>query len=176
MKPGHVYILSNKSMPGIIKIGYTANDPEQRAKELSSTGVAEPFTVTHSWYGFDAYEAEQKLHKHFAHYRVNKHREFFRDDCLADVREFMGDTVEEEDDLPPFNEFMDKTENCVMIDAPNGCYPLNGESLHEYETRKRLEKESCSGINVGGWNDWNQKLFKIAMGCIAFWIVYQIFT
>ena len=43
MKPavGRVYVLSNKAVPGLLKIGYTMNTVEGRVKELSgSTGAA----------------------------------------------------------------------------------------------------------------------------------------
>ena len=42
-KEGWVYILTNEAMPGLVKIGYTMNDPAIRAEELSSdTGVPLP--------------------------------------------------------------------------------------------------------------------------------------
>ena len=35
-----VYVLSNPSSPGLLKIGYTKKQPEERAKQISSaTGV-----------------------------------------------------------------------------------------------------------------------------------------
>ena len=42
-----VYILSNKSQPGMYKIGYTSHeDVDKRVKQLSrSTSVATPFTL-----------------------------------------------------------------------------------------------------------------------------------
>ena len=41
-----VYILSNPTQPGLLKIGYTKNLPEKRAKQISSaTGVALPYKV-----------------------------------------------------------------------------------------------------------------------------------
>jgi len=40
----HVYILTNESMPGLVKIGWTAGDPNERADALSTTGVPTRFT------------------------------------------------------------------------------------------------------------------------------------
>lgn len=37
-KIGWVYIITSKTMPGIVKVGYTRQTPEGRAKELRSTG------------------------------------------------------------------------------------------------------------------------------------------
>ena len=31
---GHIYILINASMPGLLKIGMTARTPDERAREL----------------------------------------------------------------------------------------------------------------------------------------------
>ena len=43
---GYVYVLSNPSIPGIVKIGMTERDVPARALELSaSTGVPEPYDV-----------------------------------------------------------------------------------------------------------------------------------
>ena len=45
---GYVYILSNISMPGLLKIGMTRLDPTKRVKELSSsTGVPTPFNLVY---------------------------------------------------------------------------------------------------------------------------------
>jgi hypothetical protein len=41
---GFVYLLSNPSMPGLLKIGYTERDVTERAAEISAaTGVPEPY-------------------------------------------------------------------------------------------------------------------------------------
>lgn len=74
-----VYVLSNASMPGALKIGYTKNNPIDRAKQLSSsTGVASPFVVEHAFQCFNAEALESELHKFFEEYRVSNNREFFR--------------------------------------------------------------------------------------------------
>ena len=74
-----VYVLSNASMPGALKIGYTALKPDKRAKQLSrSTGVASPFIVEYSFQCFNAESLEGELHKFFNPYRINNNREFFR--------------------------------------------------------------------------------------------------
>ena len=40
---GWVYVVSNPSMPGLLKIGRTNSAVEVRIKDLDSTGVATPF-------------------------------------------------------------------------------------------------------------------------------------
>jgi hypothetical protein len=73
-----VYILESKSMPDMVKIGYTKGDPIDRANALSkSTGVPTPFNVVYSYSCFNGERIEKAVHKHFRKQRVNKQREFF---------------------------------------------------------------------------------------------------
>ena len=74
----HVYILESSSMPEMVKIGYTKNDPIERANQLSkSTGVPTPFNVVYSYSCFNGERIEKAVHKHFRKKRVNNQREFF---------------------------------------------------------------------------------------------------
>jgi hypothetical protein len=73
-----VYILSNPLQPGIYKIGYTKNSPEERAKQISAaTGVALPYEVAWAFACFNAERLESAAHVVLAEYRVNSQREFF---------------------------------------------------------------------------------------------------
>lgn len=82
---GFVYILTNPSMPGMVKVGYTMGNPEERAREISgATGVPRPFVVYSSLkiFGPDSvvYAFEQAVHNELADYRINNNREFFEID------------------------------------------------------------------------------------------------
>ena len=73
-----VYILSNPSLPNMLKIGYTKNEPETRAKQISaSTGVALPYKVEWAFQCFNGEQLEQEVHRELETYRVNQQREFF---------------------------------------------------------------------------------------------------
>lgn len=73
-----VYILSNPSMPGMFKIGYTNLDPDKRANQISSsTGIPTPFKVEFAFNCFDGYLLEADVHKELKSFRVNNGREFF---------------------------------------------------------------------------------------------------
>ena len=73
-----VYILENPSMPGILKIGYTKGDPNDRADQLSkATGVPTPYKVVYSHNCFNGERIERATHKQLKKKRVNKDREFF---------------------------------------------------------------------------------------------------
>jgi hypothetical protein len=75
---GHVYILNNQAMPGLVKIGHTARTPEIRAAELSAaTGVPGRFVVAWSHPVRDHEALEALAHGRLARYRVNNNREFF---------------------------------------------------------------------------------------------------
>lgn len=74
-----VYVLSNTSMPGILKVGYTKLNPLERVKQLSNaTGVATPFNLEYCFKCFNGEALEQELHIGLDEYRVNQKREFFK--------------------------------------------------------------------------------------------------
>ena len=74
-----VYVLSNPSMPNLYKIGYTKLNPEERAKQLSSsTGVALPYEVVWAFHCFNGEQLEYEVHKSLNMFRVNDQREFFQ--------------------------------------------------------------------------------------------------
>lgn len=88
-KSGHVYIISNVGSFGgdVFKIGMTRRfDPMERVKELSDASVPFSFDVHALIHSEDAPALEAKLHKQFAHGRlnlVNDRKEFFRVDLSA---------------------------------------------------------------------------------------------
>tara|TARA_A100001015_G_C14824436_1_gene646086 strand:- start:24 stop:983 length:960 start_codon:yes stop_codon:yes gene_type:complete len=75
----HIYIFSNKSYSNnTFKIGWTSDDPEIRAEQLSAdTGVLYPFKVEYSKRFKDAEKVEKKIHKHFNEFRIRKNKEYF---------------------------------------------------------------------------------------------------
>ena len=78
---GYVYVMINPSYEGLVKIGKTTKEPEDRAKELSSaTGVATPFIVAYKRMFNDCNIAEKTIHKILTNQgvRVSNSREFFR--------------------------------------------------------------------------------------------------
>jgi len=74
-----VYILSNPTSPGLLKIGYTKNLPEERAKQISAaTGVALPYKVEWAYKCFNGETVEREVHHKLKAQRVNNHKEFFQ--------------------------------------------------------------------------------------------------
>lgn len=78
VRAGFIYVLSNPSMPGIVKIGLTRRDPRVRAHELSSpTGVPTPFKIEYVQHVNDCRQVERALHRNLHDKRVDRGREFF---------------------------------------------------------------------------------------------------
>ncbi|GAX60554.1 sugar kinases, ribokinase family [Candidatus Scalindua japonica] len=78
-KAGFVYIMTNNSMPGLVKIGMSQTVPTRRAKELETTGVPESFELAYYAYFYnDMVQAEKKAHRTLSKYHHKK--EFFRTD------------------------------------------------------------------------------------------------
>lgn len=75
---GYVYILSNRSNPRLLKIGYTERTVEQRVKKINSTtGILEPYGVRAVWVVQNARQVERAVHEALADHRVRADREFF---------------------------------------------------------------------------------------------------
>jgi hypothetical protein len=74
----YIYIFSNPSMPGIVKIGKTTASPDQRALELHTTGVPTPFVLELSVEVDDCTASERVVHLSLQSHRVANNREFFQ--------------------------------------------------------------------------------------------------
>lgn len=77
---GFVYVLSNIAFPGYVKIGHTRTSPFDRARDLFTTGVPEPFKVEQAWYVENSSACERAIHEKLRSVRTSGGmREFF---CL----------------------------------------------------------------------------------------------
>ena len=76
---GIIYILTNKYMPNIIKIGKTFRpDVQERMDELyRPTGVPYPFDLFYACEVENLDRVEKAIHNAFDDYRFNKKKEFF---------------------------------------------------------------------------------------------------
>lgn len=79
MQHGYLYVLSNDSMPGVVKIGRTVRLPDIRAKELRTTGVPTSFKLEHFVQVRDCISAESMVHSVLQEqgFRTSPDREFF---------------------------------------------------------------------------------------------------
>ena len=79
-KPEWVYVLVNKSIPGICKIGMTTTTVGQRVKEINqATGVITPWFSVFKYKCINSRILEKAVHQHLEDlgYRVNPKREGF---------------------------------------------------------------------------------------------------
>ena len=87
---GIVYILSNESMPGYIKIGVTngdsPDDVERRMQGLNGTNLPLPFDCDYAAVVSNYMCMEKALHTAFEDFRVNPRREFFKNIKVSRVK------------------------------------------------------------------------------------------
>lgn len=95
MAKGHVYILTNEAMPGLLKIGMTTGSPELRAAQLSSTGVPYPFILQFYVSSPNCGELEAWVHDALSEYRVSSGKEFFEIDIAMAIRQLTASHVEQ---------------------------------------------------------------------------------
>ena len=90
---GYLYILTNPSMPGLVKIGITTRSVANRVSELNSaTGVPGKFKVEACFESSDPGTHESSVHCSLAPTRI-KGKEFFRiglEDAIRAVRKVTG--------------------------------------------------------------------------------------
>jgi hypothetical protein len=124
MHSGYVYIFDHSSMEGLVKVGCTEKLPEERARDLFTTSVPDPFRVV--WKSDlldDMYAAEQAAHKRLSNFRKNPKREFFKisiDRAIAEVSAVVEPFLRTGSDRPT-------SSSDVKID------PLNTEAENQYK-------------------------------------------
>lgn len=88
---GWVYVITNKAMPGLIKVGYSMSDPELRAAELNHTGSPHPYDVDYEVLVDEPRDVEQTVHGRLRNQRERK--EWFRctsEEAIAAIKAVVG--------------------------------------------------------------------------------------
>jgi hypothetical protein len=151
---GYIYILSNASMPGLIKIGCTSRSPEERRRELSRpTGIPVDFEVEYEIYSYNIKEVEREIHKALTKYKFGK--EFFEVDVNTAInilrKKVEESRLEAEIKTKGVNELYDVYEAVEILGLLKRKYPNMIrdiiKSVRIYQTRIRcyleiLEEES----------------------------------
>lgn len=91
---GWVYVISNNAMHGLVKVGFSMNDPEKRAEELNHTGTPHPYVVEYEVLIEEPYKIEQAAHKLLS----SKHegKEWFRcssEEAVAAIKQVSGPRI-----------------------------------------------------------------------------------
>lgn len=96
-KIGFIYIMSNPAHPDLLKIGQTSKDPNERRKELCSTGVPEEFVLEYRALSEDYESLEREIHRKLNTLRFKNNKEFFKisvPDAINEIRGIAGDRIE----------------------------------------------------------------------------------
>lgn len=109
MSRGWIYCLSNKSIPGMLKIGQTKNSPQTRADQLFTSGVPTPFKIEFAKNVENYDKKEKTIHSLLEKFtvRVNQKREFF--EISVEDAKMIFDLMDGEDYVEPVDE------NCTNI-------------------------------------------------------------
>lgn len=91
---GYAYVLSNPSMPGLVKVGRSKVSGHKRANELYVTGVPTPFRLEAEFYSDDCHEAEETAHGRLGRYLVSESREFFKCEAVTAIAAIVGAVYE----------------------------------------------------------------------------------
>ncbi len=138
---GYIYILTNPSMKGLVKIGTTTSDPEERADKLSEpTGVPTKFVVAYQQFVIDCYQVEKSVHRRLKSYKRKK--EFFR----IDVNKAIDVVKQEAAHFPASKEPVKPTE--AIETKP---YPAKDDPWKRWESvRSELGQYSPDP----DWDEW----------------------
>jgi len=163
---GWIYVISNKAMPSMIKIGYTLKDPILRANELDNTGTPHPYDLRYEAFVYEPFEIEQRTHKELNDFRIGK--EWFScsiSDAINVIRKVVGD------DEIILERLFDDTEN---ITEENGRYEScdDGTVFDKHTNRMWAAtdngtainwinaKSYCANYRGGGYSDWRLPTIK----------------
>ena len=145
---GWVYIITNKAMPNLVKVGYSTKDPQMRANELYSTGVPHRYTVEYDALVNEPYEIEQKVHKLLKDYIENK--EWFRCEivkAVAAIRQIAGNEIIHESIKYPFD--ADEQFNLGLDYANGRGVILNNEQAVYWYTKAAEQGHASAQCNLG---------------------------
>ncbi len=134
---GHVYVMINPAIPGVVKIGRTRDQTRARARQLYSTGVPKEFIVLWQEYVHHSDKVEQEIHERFKDLRVNPRREFFEVEPQQAIRTLM-------DVARPY--FFDLSEKSPRIDITNELRAKFGPSLRPDITAVNVAKAELGGM------------------------------
>lgn len=142
---GYVYILSNPSMPGLLKIGMTRFDPTRRVQELSSaTGVPTQFQLIYYREFHNCVAAELEIHSILAAkgMRYNDQREFFSVDSVEAINTLLLlDDEEEQEELDTMEEVVVQNANeNIDWDEDFDLKTANREKFESTELYKKGEE------------------------------------
>lgn len=151
---GWVYIISNESFPGCIKIGHSSKDPIGRAQNLG-TGSPYPYTVEYAILTHNYKRIEKQIHSHLFEKREGK--EWFK--CTIPNAVSVIKKIAKEHFLLEENHYMDrlKEENNYWVNEfftwyENACNntknPLITKLTKDFAKLQALRKLNLSSCGI----------------------------
>jgi hypothetical protein len=137
MAKGYIYVLTNPAMPGVVKVGRTERDPSDRARELQTTGVPNPFALFHSRFVNDCEAFEKQIHHVLAQrgVRLSSNREFFELQPHEAVALIDLLATEEPHCAIDFSRQSELTELVNALPLPLGNEEISGEKAAQLASR-----------------------------------------
>ncbi|GGA11854.1 hypothetical protein GCM10008018_66140 [Paenibacillus marchantiophytorum] len=163
LSSGYVYVLLNPSIQGVVKIGMTTRDPENRVTELSNaTGVATPFILVYKEYFNDCHFAEKQIHTYLEqrNYRVANNREFFSIpvheaiNIIQNLKSQQKSSSNEEEYTSEINSGSNDISQLAesMLEEAKDYYYGNDGKLEDYDEALKLFKKSAKmGASESYW-------------------------
>lgn len=136
---GYVYVLSNSSMPGLLKIGRSIHGGQSRARNMYQTGVPAPFVLEFEMLVDCPEIIEALAHEALQDHRVNESREFFS----VDVRTAKH-TVIDCDLREGGSSICSAEERDVIVDLEFVASKPGGEWLDVFDSISWLEPEDIT--------------------------------
>lgn len=145
-KPGYIYILTNPSINGQVKIGRTERHPEDRRKEISAaTGVSTSFELVYWKFFEDCHEAEFTLHKRLEQegFRVSNNKEFFKisEDNAKKIIDDLSDEVSQSN----------QDTNKIIKEGIKWLYGNEGTLRNEKRALDYFEQAASLGSHIGSY-------------------------
>lgn len=178
---GWVYIISNKSMPGLIKVGCSSKDPELRAEDLGGTGSPHPYKVEYEMLIEQPEKIERLAHKALSQYHEGK--EWFRctvEEGIAAIQRIAGGREINQSFKHADGEKVDEIlQNQKIEEAIRGAKETTDReitsTINEIEKRikEKYDKRTQTEVpkhSFWGWWLLSSGIFFIASAWIDAWI------
>jgi hypothetical protein len=164
---GWVYILSNKAMPNLVKVGHTTRDTQSRIQEIDGTGVPHPYDIEYEVQVDNSYHVEQKTHAILGHYRENKKREFFRCSiavAISAIREAANGGIILENNRHEKNAHVEAELRKIEQEKARLDYErIEREKQEKEVNRQRIDKETRETLSENFIGLWG---ISIVIGCL----------
>lgn len=149
---GWIYVISNRAMPGLVKVGYSTNDPEQRAQELNHTGSPHPYRVEYELLIDEPFHVEQRVHKMLSSKREAK--EWFKctsEEAIAAIKQVAG--------------------SGSITETYKGAERAKAEALYQQQLRVKEIEQQLSNAESGIRQNFQRQL-ETSFAPRPFWIYW----